>query len=454
MPDTKMNEFNTQKIMTIFGSLLRIIILSLIILIISCSKDNRTSQRSEKDGICLTYWCSTNPNEIRLAKERVAYWNETHPDIRIKLQPIPASQSSEEVLLAAIAGKTTPDICSNMWPGAMDDFTSSGGLVELDKFPDFADYMLERIPQDLLETFQAPDGHYYQLPWKTNPAMIVYNVRIFREAGVTKEPRTYSEYFEVAKKVTKDRDGDGNIDQWMAYRDIKPIWWQRLFDFYPIYIAASGGKTLFDCANIAFNNEAAVGTFRFFQELYAKGYYPVATMQGDNFIMERLASQLTGPFFISYIEKFIPDDFEYDVMPVPVPDDYKGPVYTYGDFKNISIFSTTKYPQEAWEFSKYLISKESDLKMLKICSQIPLRKNLITDPMYQDYFKQNPKIAKFAKQVTYTRGVDGVSDLKEIFDSISQEYEACAIYGARDPQEAVASAAKRSKVIMDWNRSR
>ena len=61
---------------------------------------------------------------------------------------------------------------------------------------------------------------------------------------------------------------------------------------------------------------------------------------------------------------------------------------------------------------------------------------------------------KFAEQMPYTRGVDGVSDLKEIFDGISQEYEMCAIYGVKPPEEAVRDAAKRAKVIMEWNRSR
>jgi multiple sugar transport system substrate-binding protein len=44
--------------------------------------------------------------------------------------------------------------------------------------------------------------------------------------------------------------------------------------------------------------------------------------------------------------------------------------------------------------------------------------------------------------------------LKEIFDGISQEYEMCAIYGVKTPEDAVRDAAKRAKVIMEWNRSR
>ena len=85
----------------------------------------------------ITYWCAANPHEIELARILVDAWNEGDHSVRVKLQPIPSSQSSEEVLLAAIAGGTTPDVCSNMWPGAMDEFINAGGLVRLDQFEDF-----------------------------------------------------------------------------------------------------------------------------------------------------------------------------------------------------------------------------------------------------------------------------------------------------------------------------
>jgi multiple sugar transport system substrate-binding protein len=425
-----------------------------VLLVQNCNQRNPDRKIARSNGVSLTYWCSSNQNEINLATELVETWNHQHPEIQVILQPIPASQSSEEVLLAAIAGKTTPDICSNMWPGAMDDFTAAGGLVQLDQFPEFLTYITNRIPLALLESFQAPDGHYYQIPWKTNPIMVMYNVGLFREAGIEKMPRTYSEYLAAAKLITRDLDGDGNFDQWMGYRDIRPIWWQRFFDYYSFYIAASGGETLFDGSDIIFNNEASVKVFQFFQDIYNNGYYPRTTFQGDNFIAGKLATQFVGPWNVIHVERFSKTGFEFDISPIPVPDDYNGPVFTYGDHKNISIFSTTKHSQEAWDFAKYLITPRADLRLLELCSQIPLRKNLTTDSLYQVYFAQNPKMVKYAEQALFTRGVDGASDLKEIFDGISQEYEACAIYGRKTPEAAVADAAKRTQIIIAWNRSR
>jgi multiple sugar transport system substrate-binding protein len=432
-------------------------ILCYIILVLdpfSCNHRESNRQSRGQDIIHLTYWCAPNQDEIYLAQELVTQWNINHPKVQVLLQPIPASQSSEEVLLAAIAGKTTPDICSNIWPGAMDDFTAAGGLVRLDQFPEFFKYLEDRIPLDLLESFRASDGHYYQIPWKTNPIMVMYNVAMFREVGITEPPKTYSEYLEAAKLVTKDLDGDGNLDQWMGYRDIRPIWWQRFFDYFTFYIAASGGKTLFDGSDMIFENNASVKVFQFFQDIYTNEYFPRTTFQGDNFIAGKLATQFVGPWNVIHVERFSKPGFEFDISPIPVPDDYEGPIYTYGDHKNISLFSTTEHPREAWEFAKYLVTPQADLRLLELCSQIPLRKNLTKDSLYQDYFKKNPKMIKYAEQAPFTRGVDGAADLKEIFDGISQEYEACSIYGRKEAKVAIADAARRARVIIEWNRSR
>ncbi len=428
-------------------------ILSLLFLL-ACSGEKSASEKSIGAVKRLTYWCAPNPREIGLAKELVEKWNAGHPGVLVHLQPIPASQSSEEVLLAAIAGETTPDICSNMWPGAMDDFVISGGLVRLDTLPDFWRIMNERIPEDLLHSFKAPDGKYYQVPWKTNPIMMVYNKGIFKETGVEAPLPTYSDYLKAAKKIVTDKDGDGIMERWMLYRNVKSLWWQRLFDYFPLYIGASGGSTLFDGGNIAFNNKASVEVFRFLRELYEKGYCPLTEFQGDQFLNGRLATQITGPWMISYIEKFKSPGFEIGVMPLPVPDDYKGRRYAYGDHKNISIFSTTKHPKEAWEFTKTLISAYADLRLLERCTQIPIRKTLTTDSLYREYFNENPMLLEFAEQAPYTRGVDGVSDLKEILDGISQEYESCVLYRKISPEQAIENAEKRAKVIIEWNRSR
>jgi multiple sugar transport system substrate-binding protein len=424
------------------------VLLSLVLL--ACG--HQAHEGSSTGRVELVYWPAPNPQEIQLADTLVQRWNRLHPDIHVRMQPIPVSQSTEEVLLASIAGGTTPDVCSNIQPGALYDYIRANGLVPLNRFPGFDTLARARADSGLFESFRSPDGQFYQIPWKSNPLMMFYNKRLLREAGVNEVPRTYGAYIEAGKKVTRDVNNDGQIDVWMGERDIRPIWWQRLMDFFPFYIAATSGRTLFMHGEFAPERKAAAEVFGFFRSCYAERIYPRTFFQGgDPFLLEKKATHFSGPWEVASIRKFAPD-MEYGVAPIPVPDGMTGPVFTHGDFKNISIFSTTRHPEAAWEFVAYLLRQEHDLLLLEICDQIPLRTDLMTNPLFAPYFRRNPVMAEFAQQAIRGRGIDAAPDLKEIFDTLSQIYERCAIYGAISPEEAVAEMIARTNLIVEWNR--
>ncbi len=429
------------------------IVTAVLLFTAGCSDGERSGERlSASNAVALTYWPAPNPQETELADSLVRVWNRLHPHIRILMQPIPVGQSTEEVLLASIAAGTTPDICSNIWPGAMYDYTRAGGLIALDRFADFDSVIAPRVPPDLLESFRSADGSIYQIPWKTNPVMMLYNKRILREAGFPDPPRTYSQFLHVGGEIAAKRKEQRGNDIWMGQRDIRPIWWQRLFDFVPLYIAASGGMPLFRGDSVVFVNEHAEDVMAFFRDCYAGEIFPrTFTHQQDPFLLERTATNFVGSWQLPTIARYAPH-IEIGVSPIPVPDRHAGPVYTYGDYKNISIFSSTKHPEAAWEFVKFLIKAEHDLLLLEIANQIPVRGDLLENPVFSEYFDRNPMMVAFAEQAVFTRGVDEVADLKEILDAISQEYEAAAVYGRRSPEEAVRNAARRASVIIEWNK--
>ena len=263
--------------------------------------------------------------------------------------------------------------------------------------------------------------------------------------GLPKLPYTYSTYLQAGKAIKKDKDNDGYIDQWVGYTAVKVIWYERLMNFYPLYIAASDGGALIKDNKAVFNNEHAIGVFRFLQELYNEEYYSKERLTAgqDRFLTEGFLTKWTGPWEIRHVNKFKPrDDFEFDFYPLQVPDKHKGPVYTYSDPKNIVIFNTCKQPQEAWNFIKTPIDKEGDKKLLEFTTQLPNRKNIEIEEVFQDYFNKNPKMKVFAKQANFIKGVDNCEIIVEVFDIISQEYEACVIYNKKTPEKAIEDAAK------------
>jgi len=427
----------------------RFIILALVFLT-GCSQTERRDQNDAGEIARLTYWSAQNPGERKLAEMLVAEWNASHPAIQVTVQPLPAGQSSEEVLLAAVAAGTTPDVCSNIWPGIVQDFVRAGALIPLDRFSDFDSLAASRFPEGIVERFSSTDGRIYQIPWKTNPIMMLYNRKLFREAGIESPPQTYSQYIAAADRVTADLNGDGQYDRWMGYRDIRPIWHERRFDYFAFYVGASGGQTFFDHGELDIDTASSDKVFSFFRTLYEKHYFPLTTFQGSPVLSGKIATEFTGPWQLRWLKDNAPPDFEYGFAPLPRPDDTPESRYTFGDFKSIALFESTEHPEAAWAFVKYLISREADLQLLEMGGQIPVRGGLVGDTLYAEYFDREPLMKPFALAAPYSRAVDSVPSLQELLDAVAQQFEAGAVYGVRSPNEATRRMITRMQLIMEW----
>lgn len=398
----------------------------------------------------LTYWSSNNGGEIQFAQWAVANWNSEHPDAPIKYQPMPEGTSSEEIILAAVVAKTTPDIYSNIWQGRVEFYANAGILIPLDTLDGFMEFIQERCDEATIRELTSDDGHIYQVPWKINPIMTIYNRRLTAELGLDEPPQSYSDYLKAAEAFKEDTDGDGYVDQWFGNTSVRLAWYQRLFNFYPLYLAASNGQPLIENGRASFNNEYAVGAFRFLQELYRNNYFSkqMQSAAQDMFVAEKYASKWTGPWEVQYLERFKREGFEYGFYPMPVPDGHEGPVYTYADPKNIVIFNTCPDPQRAFEFIKTMVNQDGDLKFLQTTNQLPRRQGLDTLPGFREYFQENPKLKVFAEQAKFVKGVDNSEVMTEVFDIISQEYEACVLYQIKSPEEAIADAEEAVNVLL------
>ena len=172
--------------------------------IISCKRSGNDKE--------MLFWSSNNAQEITFTRQLIDSWNREHPGNPIRHQPVPEGQSSEEIILAAVVGKTTPDIYANMWEGSVEMYAQAGVLIPFDTLDGFWDFIRERCSDEVIEEITSEDGHIYQIPWKVNPIMTLYNTTVIDKLQIDGLPSTYSKYFEAAKEIQKDTDGDGYVD--------------------------------------------------------------------------------------------------------------------------------------------------------------------------------------------------------------------------------------------------
>jgi multiple sugar transport system substrate-binding protein len=410
-----------------------------------------SSEVAAPPPITLTYWPAANPGETRLAMRLAAQWNAEHPDVQVRVQPLPAGRSSEEVLLAAIVAKATPDVSSNVSSALLARLVRAGGVVRLDDRVATAARLRERTTAAMLSSLRHPDGGIYAFPWKTNPEMLMYNVDLLAAAGV-QPPRTHSELLAAFRRLARDTDGDGRIDRWALWANLKTTWHERFYDFYPLYLASSGGRTLVMNGEVVFDNAAAVAALEVLRQGFAEGGLPRSNFaQGrDPFIDGTVAMKIIGPWFIKELNELKVRGLRYDVTPVPSPGGTpEKDRFAFADLRNIAIFSTTRHPDAAARFVAYLTSPAADRLLIEEASQLPYRRALASDPRFTTSLARWPTLATYATYVERTRDLDIDPAVVEIFDLLSDAYEAGAVYGTMSVRQALSKAASEARKIVD-----
>ena len=101
----------------------------------------------------------------------------------------------------------------------------------------------------------------------------------------------------------KESTSKKGITKWFGYTAVREIWYERLFNFYLLYLAASNGAPLIKNNKAAFNNKYAVDVFRFLQTLYNNEYFSRENLAGNNdpFVTQPIATKFTGPWETDYL---------------------------------------------------------------------------------------------------------------------------------------------------------
>ncbi len=410
-----------------------------------------TESHGASGPVTLTYWPAANPLEVKLATLLTDRWNREHPDVQVRVQPLPAGRSTEEVLLAAIVARATPDVCSNVSSALLSRLVRANGVVRLDNLAPIAARLAERTTVAMMAPLRLGDGGIYSFPWKTNPEMLLYNVDLLAAAGV-QPPRNHSELLTAFRKLARDTDGDGRLDKWAMWAPLKTTWFERFYDFYPLYLASSGGRTLVSNGKVLFDNDAAVAAVNVLRTGFAQGLLPKANfaLGRDPFIDGTVAMKIIGPWFLRELDAAKPAGLRYAVTPIPSADGTKaGDAYAFADLRSIAIFATTKHVDAAARFVAYLTSPEADRLLIDEASQLPYRRGLATDARFAASLAREPTLPDYASLVEHTRDLDLDPDIVEIFDLLSEAYEAAGIYGATPVRQALTKAATEAKKIIN-----
>lgn len=381
----------------------------------------------------VTMWTSNNEQELAWGHAVAEAWNGEHPDEQVSIQEVPAGASTEEAITAAIVAGTTPDLLFAVSPAATTDWVRQGGLVNLSDFEDGTVYIEERSGE-VASGYKHEDGDYYQVPWKSNPVMIMYNRKLFEAAGIDPENPgmdTYETFLEGAQKIV-----DSGASRSAIWPAPTAEFFQSWFDFYPLQLAQTGGTRLVEGGKSTFDDADGVAAGEFWAEIYARGLAPQETSTDNAMAVGTTAMQMAGPWAIASYEGSI----DYGIMAVPTRDGLPPEeITTFADAKNAAIFTSSRNQRTAWDVLRFATAIEQDRTLLDLTGQMPMRTDLLE--VHPKYFEDNPPYRAFADQAARVADVPTIRGGIEIWQRFRDAYVASVVLGKRPVKEEFASVA-------------
>jgi len=391
------------------------------------------SARPAKREIVLYTW--TEVDEVKANQHLIAQFEQTHPGVKVRLQNEPGSRQAMAKLQTMFAGGTAPDVMS-IHGAYYYAFAEKGVLADLHDFIDhdptfdLADFYPRLVE---LCTYK---GKLCSLPRYTSVYALFYNKALFDAAGLpypgTGPHWTWDDYLQAARKLTRDIDSDGHIDQWGCIID---FWGARL---YPWLWSNDANLMNEDRTRCVLDTPQAIEAIQFLCDLRHKYVVCPETSaaernQGlDAFAQGNIAMYMTGPWDIQTLNDV--EGLQWDVAPMP---SRKRRATMLGT-ENYAISATTSHPQEAWELFKFLLSADAQTYMAQALEKMPSRKSVAQGPYLQQEVNYNRKV--FVDALEYAQQPPNIPEWDKI-ENILQDYYDRIWIGRLTPEEGLKKAA-------------
>jgi len=354
----------------------------------------------------ITFWSAPNPSQEVFWRQMAEAYMATHPGVKITVSPIPETPTSEAGILAAIAGGVAPTASENVFVGFGSELVKSKAIVPWNTFPEWEELVKARNISSTIKAWEFPDGNYYIIPMYVNAMLVAWRIDILRELGYERPPRTYSEVLALGERL-KAKYPDKFL--WLRSELEVPTWWQRWFDFFVFYYAASKGKPLITGNAITADDKAAVEVLRFFKTLRDKKLL-ITEPLARGFEVGKTVMTVLGPWTFPWWKENYPElvyGETFVLTPPPVPDWYPAeePVYTFADAKGVVLYAqaTAEQQKAMWDFIRWVLSDpENDLAWVKVTGMLPARDDVGTNSLFTAYINEKePALLPYAESIAF-----------------------------------------------------
>jgi multiple sugar transport system substrate-binding protein len=400
---------------------------------------------NEDAVVHITLWQGVNPPPNRDVLQRlVDKFNQTHSQIQVESLYVGQQDQQMPKILAAVVGNAPPDL---LWYNP----TIAGQLVDLNAIIP-VDELLDKSPvkdeiDPSLFASMEYQGKIWSVPFATNNVGIFYRPSLFQAAGITQLPRTWQELQETARKLTRDTNGDGRINQ---YGMSLPLGKGEftVFTWLP-FMWSSGGELISGESQTAAgvtlaDNQQAIAALQFWRDLITDGTAvlsePERGYEMSDLLTGKIAMQLNGPWSLGELQA---TGVDFAVFPIPFS---QRPATSIGG-ENLFFFKTNPQREKAaFEFAEYALSAEFQTELALGTGYLPVNLKSRQSKKYQEFVQKLPQVKVFLEQAKYGRSRPIFPGYNRISDNLGRAIES-VLLGKYSPAEALKASQQRLDLI-------
>lgn len=314
----------------------------------------------EKVSISYGLW---DQNQAPAMQEIANKFQEAHPNITVKLEVTPFDQYWPKLETAATGG-TLPDV---FWINAANfvKYASNKMLVPLADKVKSGSVSLDNYPKSLVELYSL-NGTLYGMPKDFDTIGLWYNKQMFDEAGLKYPDDTWDwgKLRDAATKLTNPSKGVWGIASALAK--------SQQTTYYNTIFQAGGYVISPDKKTSGYDKTEAIEGLKLWSDLIKDKLSPTVAQMTDtaarNLFESGKVAMLTDGSWMQI--EFSKNEYTKDKVDVaPLPQGKVRATVIHG-LANV-IATNSKHQQEAWEFVKFLGSKEAADIQAKTGTVIP-----------------------------------------------------------------------------------
>ena len=314
-------------------------------------------------------WDVASANSFVIMDKAIAAFEESHPGVKIHYDSGILKEDYSEWCARKLLRGDLPDLFMVL-DTDFNQYCSLGALKNLD------DIITEDTEFDESKYFTTAldigknSGHQYALPYEVVPTLLFVNKSLLAKEGIEmpKQDWTWSDMYEICRKVTRDTDGDGLIDQFGTY------------NYNWLNVVQTSGASLFsdDFSRVNFASEEVYDALRFTRKIYELNQGQKVTQEDYNngkvaFMPLTFAEYRTYKTYPYKIKKYT--GFQWDCTTFPAGSE--GANTSEVDALLIGISEWTEHEQLAWEFLKQLTyEEEMQMDIFRYSQGVSVLKNV------------------------------------------------------------------------------